>query len=57
MLMEENMEKFAEMLKEDKAPKAIVKELGLEQVSDEGAIMQLVEETIAENDFYDILIS
>ena len=40
---------FAEMLKEDKAPKAIVKELGLEQVSDEGAIMQLVEETIAEN--------
>ena len=40
---------FAEMLKEDKAPKVIVKELGLEQVSDEGAIMQLVEETIAEN--------
>ena len=40
---------FAEMLKEDKAPKALVKELGLEQVSDEGAIMQLVEETIAEN--------
>ena len=40
---------FAEMLKEDKAPKALVKELGLEQVSDEGAIMKLVEETIAEN--------
>ncbi len=40
---------FTEMLKEDKAPAALVKELGLEQVSDEGAIMQLVEETIAEN--------
>ena len=40
---------FAEMLKEDKAPKALVKELGLEQVSDEGAIMQFVEEAIAEN--------
>ena len=40
---------FTEMLKEDKAPKALVKELGLEQVSDEGAIMQFVEEAIAEN--------
>ena len=40
---------FAEMLKDDKAPKALVKELGLEQVSDEGAILKLVEETIAEN--------
>ncbi|MBR5857611.1 MAG: Asp-tRNA(Asn)/Glu-tRNA(Gln) amidotransferase GatCAB subunit B, partial [Phascolarctobacterium sp.] len=35
--------------KGDKAPKTIVKELGLEQVSDEGAIIKLVEETIAEN--------
>ena len=40
---------FAEMLKEDKAPKTLVKELGLEQVSDEGAIIKLVEETLAEN--------
>ena len=40
---------FTEMLKEDKSPKALVKELGLEQVSDEGAIMQFVEEAIAEN--------
>ena len=40
---------FAEMLKEDEAPKALVKKLGLEQVSDEGAILKLVEETIAEN--------
>lgn len=40
---------FAEMLKEDRAPKALVKELGLEQVSDEDAIMKLVEATIAEN--------
>lgn len=40
---------FAEMFKEDRAPKALVKELGLEQVSDEDAIMKLVEATIAEN--------
>ncbi len=40
---------FAEMLKDNEAPKALVKKLGLEQVSDEGAIMKLVEETIAEN--------
>lgn len=40
---------FAELLKENKAPQAIVKELGLEQVSDEGAILKLVEETILEN--------
>ena len=40
---------FAEMLKSDEAPKALVKKLGLEQVSDEGAILKLVEETIAEN--------
>ncbi len=40
---------FAEMLKDNKEPAAIVKDLGLEQVSDEGAILKLVEETIAEN--------
>ncbi|MBQ9763429.1 MAG: Asp-tRNA(Asn)/Glu-tRNA(Gln) amidotransferase subunit GatB [Phascolarctobacterium sp.] len=40
---------FAEMLKADKAPKTFVKELGLEQVSDESAIIKLVEETLAEN--------
>lgn len=40
---------FSEMLKDNEAPKALVKKLGLEQVSDEGAIMKLVEETIAEN--------
>lgn len=40
---------FAEMVKEDEAPKALVKKLGLEQVSDEGAILKLVEETLAEN--------
>ena len=33
------------MVKEDEAPKALVKKLGLEQVSDEGAILKLVEET------------
>ncbi|MBQ7759626.1 MAG: Asp-tRNA(Asn)/Glu-tRNA(Gln) amidotransferase subunit GatB [Acidaminococcaceae bacterium] len=40
---------FAEMLKGDKSPKILVRELGLEQVSDEGAIMKLVEEILAEN--------
>ncbi|MDO4178072.1 MAG: Asp-tRNA(Asn)/Glu-tRNA(Gln) amidotransferase subunit GatB [Phascolarctobacterium sp.] len=40
---------FAEMLKEDESPKTLVKKLGLEQVSDEGAILKLVEEVIAEN--------
>lgn len=40
---------FVEMVKADKAPQALVKELGLEQVSDEGAIVKLVEETLAEN--------
>lgn len=40
---------FAEMLKEDEAPKVLVKKLGLEQVSDEGAILKFVEEVIAEN--------
>ncbi len=40
---------FAEMVKEDKAPSVLVKELGLEQVSDTGAIEALVDETLAEN--------
>lgn len=40
---------FAEMLKTDKTPQALVKELGLEQISDEGAIVKIVEETLAEN--------
>ena len=40
---------FVEMLKEDEAPNALVEKLGLKQVSDEGAILKLVEETIAEN--------
>lgn len=40
---------FAEMLKGDKSPKILVRELGLEQVSDEGAIMKLVEEILVEN--------
>ena len=40
---------FAEMLKTGKTPQALVKELGLEQNSDEGAIVKIVEETLAEN--------
>ena len=40
---------FAEMLKTGKTPQALVKELGLEQISDEGAIVKIVEETLAEN--------
>ena len=40
---------FAEMLKADKSPKVLVKELGLEQVSDEGAIAAIVDEVLAEN--------
>lgn len=40
---------FAEMLKTNKEPKVLVKELGLEQISDEGAIVKIVEETLAEN--------
>jgi len=40
---------FGEMLKDDKSPKQLVKDLGLEQVSDTGAIEQLVDETLAEN--------
>jgi aspartyl-tRNA(Asn)/glutamyl-tRNA(Gln) amidotransferase subunit B len=40
---------FAEMLKNDKAPAQLVKELGLEQVSDAGAIQAMVDEVIAAN--------
>ncbi|MCQ2381155.1 MAG: Asp-tRNA(Asn)/Glu-tRNA(Gln) amidotransferase GatCAB subunit B, partial [Acidaminococcaceae bacterium] len=40
---------FAEMLKDDKAPKQLVKDLGLEQVSDTGAIEKFVDEAITEN--------
>lgn len=40
---------FTEMLKENKAPKQLVKDLGLEQVSDTGAIEKFVDEAIAEN--------
>ena len=40
---------FAEMLKEDKSPKQLVKDLGLEQVSDTGAIEKFVDEALAEN--------
>ncbi|NCD10387.1 MAG: Asp-tRNA(Asn)/Glu-tRNA(Gln) amidotransferase subunit GatB, partial [Negativicutes bacterium] len=40
---------FSEMLKTNKEPQVLVKELGLEQISDEGAIVKIVEETLAEN--------
>lgn len=40
---------FTEMLTTNKEPKVLVKELGLEQISDEGAIVKIVEETLAEN--------
>ena len=40
---------FIEMLNTGKTPQALVKELGLEQISDEGAIVKIVEETLAEN--------
>lgn len=40
---------FAEMLKSNKSAKALVKELGLEQVSDTGAIEALVDEVLAAN--------
>lgn len=40
---------FAEMLKDNKSPRQLVKDLGLEQVSDAGAIEKLVDETLAEN--------
>ena len=40
---------FAEMLKKDEAPADLVKKLGLEQVSDQGAIQAMVDEAIAAN--------
>lgn len=40
---------FGELLKEDASPKALVEKLGLQQVSDEGAIAALVDEAIAAN--------
>ncbi len=40
---------FAAMLKEDKDPAALVKELGLEQMNDEGALKAMVAEVIAAN--------
>ena len=40
---------FVEMLKKDEAPADLVKKLGLEQVSDEGAIQAMVDEVIAAN--------
>jgi aspartyl-tRNA(Asn)/glutamyl-tRNA(Gln) amidotransferase subunit B len=40
---------FAEMFETGKAPKAIVKEKGLEQVTDTGAIEAMVDEAIANN--------
>ena len=40
---------FAEMVKNDEAPQALVKKLGLEQVSDAGAIGKIVDEVLAKN--------
>ena len=40
---------FEEMLSSNKPPASIIKEKGLEQISDTGAIEKIVEETIAEN--------
>ena len=40
---------FAEMLKVNEAPEALVKKLGLEQVSDAGELGKLVDEVIAAN--------
>lgn len=40
---------FAEMLKENEAPEALVKKLGLEQVSDAGELGKLVDKVIAAN--------
>ena len=40
---------FAEMLKDNEAPEALVKKLGLEQVSDAGELGKLVDEVIAAN--------
>jgi Asp-tRNAAsn/Glu-tRNAGln amidotransferase B subunit (PET112 homolog) len=40
---------FVEMVKDDKAPKDLVKDLGLEQVSDSNELQKMVDETLAEN--------
>ena len=40
---------FAEMLKQDDDPQKLVKKLGLEQVSDAGAIGKIVDEVLAKN--------
>lgn len=40
---------FEEMIASNKQPDVIIKEKGLEQISDTGAIEKIVEETIAEN--------
>ena len=40
---------FEEMVASGKTPDAIVKEKGLEQISDEGALEKIVDETLAEN--------
>ena len=40
---------FAEMLKDNEAPEALVKKLGLEQVSDAGELGKMVDDVIAAN--------
>jgi aspartyl-tRNA(Asn)/glutamyl-tRNA(Gln) amidotransferase subunit B len=40
---------FVEMVKADKEPKDLVKELGLEQVSDSNELQKMVDETLVEN--------
>lgn len=40
---------FAEMWKTKKAPAILVKELGLEQISDDSAIIKIIDEVIAKN--------
>lgn len=40
---------FTEMVKEDKAPSALVKDLGLEQVSDTGALQAMVDQVVEAN--------
>ncbi len=40
---------FKEMLESDKLPQQIVEEKGLVQISDEGAIMTIVEQVVAAN--------
>ena len=41
---------FVEMLTNKKSPSEIVKEKGLEQVSDDSAILKLINQVISEND-------